>query len=697
MPAQEKYSKEFTNSELGKLWENINSIHDEDSIDFNRYKYILGIDFGHGETAAQYITLNKDLKPEHLVTQVTPAAILNKNPVIPSIYAEDAAGLSLIGECAFSDGCTNFSLGFKTRPKEWRNYPQEKEIIKKFMKSVYKNILYFTEALERGNHIVAIGCPCAWEKEERYMYQKLFFDAIHEDGKEQDIPLNAIRTIRCTKEARAAAIYSRRMTSLDIPQSAVEQGLLLVDMGSSTIDYTHIQKDKKLLDDGVDLGASLIDAMLLLYSLGDDISLDDIIAIEKIITLEPQYLFNAISQCRIAKELYYKGNRNAQISYDFNKKQKLRISSSVDAAIKAVTQKLKFPLHDSWKEVFFAGLHALKAKKNSTDDADFCLFIRSKNDASQTSHTWLEHFENSLQKQKQRLEDGQRNTVEILLTGGAASMDFVKDIVKKVFGVQPKRDPEPSLCIAKGIVLAGRTDVIASELKSKLNKACDSGIKYYTGQENINKLLKSLHEDLFVKFQEIYNKTLAEWEGSFLEGKGSLEKRLKTAEDIFHSELNSIIKGNIQKNTTEITERIVKLLDDICGMYGYKDTIKKFTLDGITDMKIDIVFNVPDTIIESIIELVGKIMFGILGIILAIITWIKMHIKKNEIVEQIKAQYPEIKRRIECELTEQHISNCYECVAKYINEYVKVIINKATVEIDIEDDVFEQDEQKTVA
>jgi len=51
---------------------------------------------------------------------------------------------------------------------------------------------------------------------------------------------------------------------------------------------------------------------------------------------------------------------------------------------------------------------------------------------------------------------------KVLLTGGAARMDFVQEAVTKVFGMEPLMQMERECSVARGLALCGRAEVLGA-------------------------------------------------------------------------------------------------------------------------------------------------------------------------------------------------------------------------------------------
>lgn len=186
--------------------------------------YLIGIDFGHGETTASfYDTENKrgSVKRLHILDGNTPesckveSAVCRNNETGEWQFAKDIRDYAL----------PDFTLHFKAPMNEITK--KNKEAFAAFIKLVFEHILDNQRFLKydpltgERNFEIHVACPSGWNKKDSTQIQeyKKFISSI--------IPVDWI-----IKESDAA--YFKFKAEKDFSATSV----LVIDIGSSTIDFT---------------------------------------------------------------------------------------------------------------------------------------------------------------------------------------------------------------------------------------------------------------------------------------------------------------------------------------------------------------------------------------------------------------------------------------------------------------------------
>ena len=212
----------------------------------DKHQYVVGIDFGHGETSAAIckIEWDKDAGLREMdIMDIDMDRNARKKVIVSSICRIN--GGILIGEEAFEHMADNngIRICFKQKPE---NVDGEAEMLMiDYMKAVYARIRENQEELTDNNHIVYIARPSGWvEEESKELYRQMAVKA--------GIPLAGL-----TSESRAAIFYAKS-PKVGFAKE-ISKGAIVFDLGSSTLDFTYLSDSDKPIDYGYNLGASIID------------------------------------------------------------------------------------------------------------------------------------------------------------------------------------------------------------------------------------------------------------------------------------------------------------------------------------------------------------------------------------------------------------------------------------------------------
>ena len=212
---------------------------------------ILGIDFGHGEISASYQRSDTgNVKQLKLVKTTANNAEQWKIPSYLYKYQD-------------SDGNFAYSLDKPLAPhmllselKKPISYMDEtdKEHYRAFIQLVYQRLLDCNSELNDNDFVLAIACPTKWLDYQKDEYKEFFEEALED----YDVHIYAIMN---ESDAAFFAKYKKEDQ---------HKNVLVVDYGSSTIDFTLVSHGKKVMLDemsSANLGASAIEnAVLTLYS-----------------------------------------------------------------------------------------------------------------------------------------------------------------------------------------------------------------------------------------------------------------------------------------------------------------------------------------------------------------------------------------------------------------------------------------------
>ncbi len=497
---------------------------------------IIGFDLGHGETALTWVRAdNSESEPQSLL-------INNRKSQITAIAHHPNKGI-IIGEvaCQMSDA-TIFEIAFKTRKFNAIEY---KKSLQEFVKAIYQHLIDTKQIqLDDINHFF-IGCPSGWWQEEIEIYKQLISEA-------------GLPNATVVKESRAALMHAKESGIFTIKE--LQKSVLIVDIGSSTTDYTLVKgMSDTPIDFGHDLGASLIDKEILkttlkchkqyregreeILRLGELLRDEEILPIEDILQLErifeqsPLYKNRCELRCRKAKEEYF----TYEDSYEKN---------LVNVGIEDIQRKFKFMPIVNGKIINAILNEPLSALENKS---------------------WYDAFRDQLQEVKQKLQQIGIQPSAILLTGSASKMGFIVEICQEVFSDLPcKRDGEPELCIARGLSRWGRVYIRTAGFLEEISQFLDRELTGIVGN-HIPTFLEKLAEDLADGLiDKVIEPSVKLWRDRKISTLSSLESEIqqKAKTWLTGTDANDKMAASLVQWLLDVQNEVREKTDSICLKYG---------------------------------------------------------------------------------------------------------------------------------
>ncbi len=268
-----------------------------------------------------------------------------------------------------------------------------------------------------------VGCPSGWDANDRDVYRGL-------------MQKSGLGTVRIVPESRAALMTALEQGYLSL--EAARSSVLIVDIGSSTTDFTYCY-DLEAEDVGHNiLGSGLLDTLILELNLQRQ---PERMKIEKLIAKYPWYRPIMEYWCRLAKEQYFNGAEKGQ-----------------GAPVEIIR---RLPV---------AGGVLFEIRMDSKD-ADSLLKAKIK---ALNGFSWPETFNYALRESVDRL--GGRTPQTVLLTGGASRLPLVGPACEKAFpGARVVRGAEPEFAIARGLSWLGRFEYLHDGFKSAIGGLVKEG------------------------------------------------------------------------------------------------------------------------------------------------------------------------------------------------------------------------------
>jgi len=373
-------------------------------------KVIVGFDLGHAESCLMWLPADGKADPK-------PLGVSEKSS-FPTVFADSAKSVKLVGHAAArTPWPLMYEIGFKTRPTlpEWsENRPKLVEFIGRCLAAAQ-----VTSGVDLATACYVVGCPSGWESQTDLLaYETMLREA-------------GISNPRLSKESRAALILARDLGRL--PPEQLNARILVVDIGSSTTDCS-VLLNRQLVGEpplGTTLGAGLLDKLILERNI-KQVAPSGAVAEE--LRSDESSIGRALFACRELKERYFNADeerRQRRFTADLPLK-------SDDFALKLapgdIDSILDQPIHDlgglSWRASFRDLMEVMTRPPYGPPD-------------------------------------------HVILTGGAARMNFVQDACREVFGDRADRRVvallgNPETVVAEGLARLGRWEYRCSRYDAEV-------------------------------------------------------------------------------------------------------------------------------------------------------------------------------------------------------------------------------------
>lgn len=557
------------------------------------HRFVVGIDFGHGETSADICNIQWDDSFLKLENPESIEIFNNRNATKSVLLIERGTDIDGNSTCLYQVGDMAIDKYMNARSQNGDSHPsdyafysyfkkvpslmsdEDREVMKHFMREIYLQIRRQRTELTDDNHVVYIACPSnarKWTDKEMAEYAKIALDA--------GIPLAKIEghSVGIIRESRAAFIKARQNQNSG---SSIKDGILLIDFGSSTVDLTYYSS--KLIDkpeDGGDnCGASKIEMDILEHLKEDNELAAECCKLGK--SAEGALLLGI----RQAKEDFY-GTNPVELGIDLN-------------ALKMTRGRIRGHIEQYYS-----------VEKLNTILSDYKKSIEN----------CFEDFRNNhLQRHPIKL---------VFLTGGASRMEFVKDIVKKVFSYEGDfyRENNPSLTISNGIAIAGRADLRSSALLDILLSQLDDVLKQNNVAEEViesgsRAIAKAVLDMVEGKYENFKNQKS---DGSL----ATLETEIKTAlgqvnySFLFNGQFEVVLKEIVNRNILPSLNTIVadyfpdERINEISSNYKFSTNVSVATnnIEMIISKSVDCI---SEGVVLGLLKVMGSLAGGFVALTVA--------------------------------------------------------------------------------
>lgn len=381
--------------------------------------YYIGIDFGHGETTVSRV-------PGYNGAPVSQIAIKTSNnnegkKIVSAVCKKNGQWSLVYGEQDYR--MDNLREGFKRMVSQMSDI--DRESMREFAKLIFATILKNDTDLEYNsiddkNFELGIACPSDWSRQDPNAQQEYLNFFRNECG----LPVD-----HCIKESDAAFFTK-------FSGDAVDDNVFVIDLGSSTIDFTTYSNSKCIADCcwGANLGAHHIEEALMPH-------------------------------------IYHYDNNDVNISKLKNFRAEKGFEGDINAAISLFvrTEKEKFytECHDNYRlGVRYDDL----TPSWSGPKWDFCIgYEASKDEFNRIISNYMLNIKETFSNAKIRLGLNGITLNRVILSGGASRMPFIREYAEQIFGVRVEVDPQPECVVSHGIALyAQKYDQAFDELLNSL-------------------------------------------------------------------------------------------------------------------------------------------------------------------------------------------------------------------------------------
>jgi len=611
-------------------------------------KIFIGFDLGDGESITDFVIRDATDIKETIKTNFVAMTMPDSNEpgkAIPTAYGYGEDGKLVFAQSilVMPESVKDIQSNFKRRPGDLCNgapkeevflkaggWPSQKECPECYtpeMETFRKAVVTFTNAVFENpgyqkrvesqavdcNEIVfCVGHPTRWTDLDVAIYKAILQSSILGKGSYAGKKTKLIMAA----ESRAAFLAVKDKADKKVLPKGTS--VLLIDVGSSTIDITALTADSHnyQYNSGNNyLGARSIDYIIReMYLEWLKKRPEDWERYQGLERANPSFSRSLTVACRIAKESMYTVEAGiAQITFfDF---APFRIKrDDVEQAIK------KFPV----------------ARILSENAA-----LPYEQEKQMGDKNWKQLFAEFLTKQKGELSKRGIRIGRVILTGSASKMPFVPQIIKEVFSELPQgavlADMDPSRSISMGLALVGPSNEKSVEFQKDLNKLIGKELPDII-ERDLPNLADSLSGVIDGVVTGIVKDHMRQWRSGNIETLDEMTAKIRR--ECGEERLRKVLLNNkeynkaIQKWTVDVIgQDIAEKLQQICKRYGVSELsmqeLNVFQTPDIQGFNVNIdVLDFADTIIAIVSVIAGIItaiiLPTVLGIIIGLISWISV-------------------------------------------------------------------------
>lgn len=484
-------------------------------------RYIIGIDYGHGETSAAFVDLQAVGTPVEDLTitgnekkihsmmatfaDYETTEIENIDPNDWVLYPDWSTLRYALTPEKLSKSIPPFAAYFKGPVSKGRDGKSKeidgitKKMFGVFCRKVYDEIIennkFLTPAvydqsgrvIVESNFVLYVACPSGWEDNEKLGLRQI--TAYKEFLMENGVPCQDI-----VQESRAAYVTARDTVLKGLTYKETP-GVLIVDYGSSTIDLTWFG-NKPAFTDGYELGARNVEEILFDYLLNNEEPAK--VAYNNYTKYVHSLVARMVSKygMRLQKELFF----------DLLAKKNIPDPSKKLAAVKLAEVTPSDAVDDSDPDFRFTS-----EKPLLKDNVMHILETYKVTNVSLNNETYIGAVIEKLRNFTENPEVGDVDYV--VLTGGATKMSFLQDLVKSIYNIDDNHlivdNIAPSFAISRGVATYGVKKYYADPI---LNQVEDTFNETWGNEDWLTPKLDSFFEKIAQQtYRDEMNAVLDKW------------------------------------------------------------------------------------------------------------------------------------------------------------------------------------------
>ena len=548
----------------------------------------LAFDFGDGTTCASRFD-------NTLSEPVIPTIISGQDEIWTNIAFDKNGENPAVGLRGPRRGYMSISSNWKSKPsKHDEGWSGRRKNAVDFMRTCFKLFLSNNPEYTDGQNWtgkrngdpckVVIGVPCDWSEEDVAEYKKMADEA-------------GLPDVLVFKESQAAVLYARKFMAKGLPDEYLEKGVLMIDVGSSTTDFTYM-KGLRAAHCGLTLGAKYVEQAFL----GDAMS-------------KSGYEYFKRNGDEASKE-HGRILRTLNLLFVRQWKENFFTAAQQENPSEQTSPLLGSELKvgdEEYGQTYITPEFVDRCLDDKANGVMFSLPHLSgmwKDNGMDVEDTWRGHFRRALDCVKTHW-GFDTSELTIFVTGGASRMSFIEDDIKSAYGDNVRyffgNDRERSFSVVKGLAWAAyATDLIDCERKlcgGKINTFLSSG---NTGASMITQLWISISKEVAGKLVSKLANNMRYFP-STMNTKRKIERYAReTASSLVNSMLNEEKILALARNMLDSSE-MRKLFEGLERKLGRSDICARMpaiTMRGVafsSDFNVDLDLS---TIVDKLLNLI---------------------------------------------------------------------------------------------